>query len=294
MKRSSLFLSVIIWFSFVLVGCTDCNDDTSASVDESPVSFDEPPSPSSIFCGSANSASERSLWNADLSNQHNEHLNPVDEVPTPLDGDTPTLSSICDRDDLDSEYIVWNGDVTIDDLESLETYTLIKGDVDIQEQPSLEIIDLPELQIVCGHILIIENDNLQSLNLPQLKMVENIQINGHLALQRINLSKIQTVAGDLGISMNNILPDITLSQLKMVIGRMIVRSNYGLTMLNLPNLQTIGGEMSPTYEVRNSDKRTPVASKYQPPSIKDGRPSHSHCILQRWLDNDPSATITIR
>ena len=100
--------------------------------------------------------------------------------------------------------------------------------------------------------MIIENDNLQSLNLPQLKMVENIQINGHLALQRINLSKIQTVAGDLGISMNNILPDITLSQLKMVIGRMIVRSNYGLTMLNLPNLQTIEGEMSPIYEDRNS------------------------------------------
>ena len=130
MKRSSLFLSVIVWFSFVLVGCTDCNDDTSASVDESPASIGEPPSPSSIFCGSANRASERSLWNADLSNQHNENLHPVDEVPTPLDGDTPTLSSICDRDDLDSEYIVWNGDVTIDDLESLETYTLIKGDVD--------------------------------------------------------------------------------------------------------------------------------------------------------------------
>ena len=42
MKRSSLFLSVIVWFSFVLVGCTDCNDDTSASVDESPASVAEP------------------------------------------------------------------------------------------------------------------------------------------------------------------------------------------------------------------------------------------------------------
>ena len=69
MKRSSLFLSVIVWFSFVLVGCTDCNDDTSASVDESPVS-----PTSSGMCGTANPASERSLWNADLSNQHNEHL----------------------------------------------------------------------------------------------------------------------------------------------------------------------------------------------------------------------------
>ena len=81
MKRSSLFLSVIVWFSFVLVGCTDCNDDTDNETQttnspdqqgEPPAPIDEPP-PSSM-CGSANSASERSLWNADLSNQHNENL----------------------------------------------------------------------------------------------------------------------------------------------------------------------------------------------------------------------------
>ena len=109
--------------------------------------------PSSGICDSANSASERSLWNADLSNQHNENLNPVDEIPAPLDANAPTLSSICDRDDLDSEYIVWNGHVTtIDDLESLGTYTLLKGSIIIHEEPSLEIIDLPELQIICGNI----------------------------------------------------------------------------------------------------------------------------------------------
>ena len=141
MKRSSLFLSVIVCFSFVLVGCTDCNDPTDNETQttnspdqqsEPPAPIDEPP-PSGI-CGSANSTSERSLWNADLSNQHNENLHPVDDVPAPVDANAPTLSSICDRDDLDSEYKVWNGDVTIDDLESLETYTLIKGDVVIHEQ----------------------------------------------------------------------------------------------------------------------------------------------------------------
>ena len=110
MKRSSLFLSFIVCFSFVLVGCTDCNDATDnepqtsesvsdkadspdqqdpvneppAPIDEPPAPVDEPPvsPPSSGICDSANSASERSLWNADLSNQHNENLNPVDEIPS--------------------------------------------------------------------------------------------------------------------------------------------------------------------------------------------------------------------
>ena len=244
MKRSSLFLSVIVCFSFVLVGCTDCNDATDnepqtsesvsgkadssdeqdpvneppAPIDEPPAPLDEPPvSPPSLgLCRGANSASERSLWNADLSNQHNENLHPVDEIPTPLDVGGSTLSGICDRDDLDSDYIVWDGDVTINNLESLGTYTLIKGDIVIRYQQSIELIDLPELQIVCGDIEILGNDNLQNFNLPQLTMVNQISLVYNKTLKAIHLPQLQSTTRELRIYRNDLLERLTLSKLHTV------------------------------------------------------------------------------
>ena len=266
MKRSSLFLSVIVCFSFVLVGCTDCNDDTSASVDESPVSFaepsasvnepsasiddppapiDEPPvSPPPLgLCGGANSASERSLWNADLSNQHNENLHPADEVPTPLDDiDESTLSSICDRDDLDSDYIVWNGDVTIDNLESLEGYTLIKGDIRMYDELSLEIVDLPELQIVCGTISMRYSRALTTINLQNLQAVEgDFYLEGESALlTNIDLPQLQIIGGSGTFASHHAVTSINLSQLQFVGDTFWLSSNTNLLCLDLSRLQTVG------------------------------------------------------
>ena len=104
---------------------------------------------------------------------------PIDDVPAPTNTDVRTVFSMCDEDDLDSEYTVWYGDATIEDLESLETYTLIKGRLDLgtlngvssaNEIASLERIDLPELQVVCGSFIVHDVDNLTYLNLPQLEM----------------------------------------------------------------------------------------------------------------------------
>ena len=255
MKRSSLFLSVIVCFSFVLVGCTDCNDDTSASVDESPVSFAEPSvsPPSSIFCGSANRASERSLWNADLSNKHNENLHPVDEVPTPLDDiDESTLSSICDRDDLDSDYIVWNGDVTTDDFESLEGlegYTLIKGDIRMYNGSYLQIVDLPELQIVCGTVSIIGSTNLATINLQNLQAVEGdfILDNSSEFLTNLDLPQLQTIGGRGRINHHRAARSINLPQLQFVGDGFGVFSNPLLACLDLPRLQTVNGSFGLSY-----------------------------------------------
>ena len=176
------------------------------------------------------------------------------KFPAPLDANAPTLSSICDRDDLDSEYIVWNGHVTtIDDLESLGTYTLLKGSIIIHEEPSLEIIDLPELQIICGNIDIfyinptLNNTGFHNLNMPQLKMINGISISSNDDLTRINLPQLQTVTEQMHIYGNDLLQDLTLSQLEMVGKNMTVAYNDSLENLNLPQLKMVEGEMTVDY-----------------------------------------------
>ena len=250
-------LLCIIGLTF-MVGCTDCSDMSDDDVTAStplpdttipteatetpapPVSIPEAPSEPSIpmsICGDVNQA-------------------PIDDVPAPTNTDAPTLSSICDRDDLDSEYTVWHGTAKIEDLESLETYTLIKGNLDlgtINNQnsdnaiASLETLDLPELQVICGSVIIYKTHNLVHLNLPQLKMVRSIRMEYSGGLPQLNLPQLQTADEGFNITFNNALQSIDLPKLQTVGEKNHLYQNDALQSINLPELQTIDGYFSAQF-----------------------------------------------
>ena len=197
----------------LMVGCTDCSDMVGDDVTAS--------TPMGV-CGDVTQAL-------------------VDDVPAPTVPLIPT--NICDNDDLDSEYIVWYGDVTIEDLESFKIYTLIKGDIDLSNAAaSLERVDLPELQVICGSVRLFQNDNLVHINLSQLQTVHgDFFVEGNGTLQNINVLKLQTVAGAFTLDHSNpALRSIDLPSLKTIGGFGQIRYHEGATSLNLPRLQSVG------------------------------------------------------
>ena len=226
-------LLCVIGLTFMM-GCTDCSDMSDDDVTAStplpdttiPTEATEPSTPMGV-CGDVTPA-------------------PTDDVPAPTDTDIPTWSSICDRDDLDSEYTVWDGDVTIKDLESLETYTLIKGSLDLgtannqnsdNEIASLERVDLPELQVICGGVDVYQNNNLEHINLPQLNWVSSINVQDSDQLSHLNLPRLR-VSGLFLLHNNEALQDIDLPELQTVY-RSSVFNNGALQNINLPKLQTV-------------------------------------------------------
>ena len=246
-------LLCIIGLTF-MVGCTDCSDMSDDDVTAStplpdttipteatetpapPVSIPEAPSEPSIpmsICGDVNQA-------------------PIDDVPAPTNTDVRTVFSMCDEDDLDSEYTVWYGDATIEDLESLETYTLIKGRFDLStplnsvnsanEIASLERIDLPELQVVCGSFIVENVDNLTYLNLPQLEMARIVRISHNDNLPHISLPQFEIVDQEFSIGNNKALQSIDLPKLQTVHGEFFVEGNDAIQNLNVLKLQTVGGD----------------------------------------------------
>ena len=150
---------------------------------------------------------------------------PVDITSPPVDITSPPVidsTPIEDADCLDFSLgqNIWEGNVIgIPDLIRVGSgsYTAITGSLVLSERDeALTSIDLPQLQTVCGDVIIIDNISLASIDLPQLQTVGR-------------LVKI--------VAHTNSLESVDLPQLKTV-NRVEIFGNAKLTSINLPRLQT--------------------------------------------------------
>ena len=229
-------MSVVLMFTFALVGCGDSDETATADITQPP---------------------------GDGGKADGFFDDFVDGIEDVFDGDEfeeiPTEEGAGQI-----ELNVWNGDVTEDNIHQLKPYHVINGRLNLFQDDSITKIDLPNLLKVRGQMLIRQCSELTEINLPRLHTVSGpVGIVGNGDLKHLSLPKLQTVGKvlDLGTTIGNAieggfsldnafvlqrnvdLETLDISQLRHVKGSFVIDKNGNsplLTTIDVSQLETVG------------------------------------------------------
>ena len=235
-------MSVVLMFTFVLVGCGDADEDATAGITQPPGGGGK----ADNFWADLND----SIWGnfEDYASDESENIlddgfdgEGFEEIPTEEGADQPELR-------------VWEGDVDVTraNLDQIEPYHVIEGELRITNNP-IQRIYLPNLLKVRGKLVIRDSDEVQEIYLPRLHTVSGrIDIMRNYTVKSVRLPKLQTVGrrldrnGDYSgffIVDNYELETLDISQLRHVKGNLKISGNNHsehLTTIDLSNLETVG------------------------------------------------------
>ena len=231
-------MSVVLMFTFALVGCGDSDETATADITQPP---------------------------GDGGKADGFFDDFVDGIEDVFDGDEfeeiPTEEGAGQI-----ELNVWNGDVTEDNIHQLKPYHVIDGRFNLFDDHAITKIDLPNLIKVRGQMLIRECSELTEINLPRLHTVSGpVGVTTNPKLKHLRLPKLQTVGKvlDLGTTIGNAieggfsvdnafvvqrnfkLETLDISQLRHVKGSFVIDKNTDtdsrlLTTIDVPQLETVG------------------------------------------------------
>ena len=142
-------------------------------------------------------------------------------------------------------------------LDALSCLREVTGDLRISS-PSLETLSLPALNVLLGTLIVRQNDQLLSLQLPALTSIGALELSSNTLLTDLSgLGSLEEVIGSVDVFSNQALQELSWGALDEVQGPVVIRSNPSLQRVYLDALQSVGGGLSVTFQDALLELRLP-------------------------------------